>query len=121
MAEYSISPNDTNWFQTSIESVGDQDTFGVHLQAGFSYDFETLTSASGGYTLNDTTLTLYDPSGNQVASNDDGGVGLASYIDNFQASVTGVYTLTVADHGNNDTGSYAVTAWNWDHGNGNIA
>jgi serralysin len=85
-----------------IDWNGDVDTYSVHLDWGFAYDFDAL----GGGSI-DPTLTLYDPSGAQVAFDDDSGVGLDSHID-FTAWQTGDYTLAVADYGNNDTGSYTL-------------
>jgi len=77
----------------------------VNLTQGTTYDFY-----AGGITLNDTVLSLYDPLGNSVnVSNDDGGWGQDSFIDDFTASSTGSYSLRVDGYGTH-TGSYVVGA-----------
>lgn len=56
-----------------IEIAGDSDWYAVDLQAGESYVFDLEGTPTGGGTLQDTYLTLYDEAGNAIRENDDGG------------------------------------------------
>src|SRR3954471_9629878 len=93
-----------SWATGSIGSEMEQDAYNVNLTQGTTYDIY-----AGGITLEDTVLTLYDTLGNPVASNDDGGWGQDSFIDDFTASSTGSYSLRVDGYGTH-TGSYVVGA-----------
>lgn len=90
-----------------IEESYDVDKFAVELEAGTTYNFSMLGTASGGGTLYDTYLYLYDSDGNQIDYNDDGGEGLESLIEDFTAGETGTYYLGAAAFGSG-TGSYTV-------------
>ncbi len=87
-----------------IDSVGDQDWFGVDLVQGQNYNFNLNASSLG-----DSYLSLLDNQGNLIVSNDDVyGGNLNSHI-NFTADTTGTYYL--AAKGLRDKiGSYTVTA-----------
>lgn len=84
----------------SISTTGETDVYKVTLSEGGSYSFSTVLG-----TLSDSTLRLYDASGNQVLYDDDGSVGLASLIE-FEPSTSGVYYLEVAGYSGSYTGSY---------------
>jgi hypothetical protein len=85
----------------TIDSASDEDWFSVSLTAGQSYIFD-----AHGVGLSDTTLTLRNSAGTQVAFNDDGGPGLDSRIEITPAS-SGMYFLDVGGFGAN-TGSYSL-------------
>ena len=70
---------------------------------GSSYTIETELGS-----LADTTLTLYGPDGQQIAFDDDGGVGLASRIE-FTADQSGAYRVDVAAYNGFQTGTYDLT------------
>jgi hypothetical protein len=98
MSEYSISVPDTD--HNSIDYDGDVDTYDVWLWGGSSYDFDVLGDDV------DPTLSVVSPLGNELASDDDGGVGTDAHID-FTPGYSGWYTLEVAGYGS-DTGSYTL-------------
>lgn len=52
----------------------------------------------------DMRLNLYDPSGNEIAYDDDSGPGSAALIRNFMLPVTGAYRLAVAPYSTDTTG-----------------
>ncbi|MEX1233005.1 MAG: pre-peptidase C-terminal domain-containing protein [Planctomycetaceae bacterium] len=88
----------------NIETGGDQDWFKFDAAAGQDYVFETVLGS-----LNDTVLTLFDTDGATViATNDDGGIGLASRI-TWQPAVNGTYFLKVAAYGQYQVGTYHLT------------
>ena len=64
----SISVGDS--FTGSLTS-GDADCISISLTAGISYQFDLLGLGSGGGSLIDPYLRVYDANGNLVASNDD--------------------------------------------------
>jgi len=99
-----ISLGDTVFSQ--IETSGDQDWFGVTLQAGITYEF-TL-SGTGGSALSDPFLELMNSGGTQVAENDDGGPGLNSLL-RYTPTTTGTYYLNAHDF-SAGTGAYTLTA-----------
>ena len=76
--------------------------FTVPLQAGTHYRIEVLLDS-----LDDSVLTLFDPDGREVASNDDfSNASHASRID-YPAATSGTYTVKVAGSGAG-TGSYRL-------------
>ena len=78
------------------------DYFTVPLQAGMHYHIEVLLDS-----LDDSVLTLFDPDGREVASNDDfSGTSYGSRID-YPAAPSGTYTVKVAGYGAS-TGSYRL-------------
>jgi hypothetical protein len=89
------------------------DYFDVYLEAGQGYDFSVT-----GYSLPDSTLTLYDQNYNFISFDDDSGPGLDSYIDNFFPSSTGTYHLAVASYNGLYTGDYDVASHWWYEGSG---
>ena len=81
---------------------GVNNRFGVSLQAGTRYRFEVSLG-----TLDDSVLTLYSPTGVEVASNDDFGDSRASRID-YTPTHAGVHQVLVAGYDNN-TGTYELS------------
>jgi hypothetical protein len=114
MTDYYPSSSD-GWASGHIISDTDHDNYHITLVAGQTYDFyaagapiSPYDSSPWGQTAGvDPTLTVYDPSGNQVEFNDDGGWGLDSFIDDFVPTTSGSYNLQV-DGWTNSTGAYAV-------------
>ena len=73
---------------------GTFDYFTVPLQAGTHYRIEVLLDS-----LDDSVLTLVDPDGRVVASNDDfSNASYASRID-YPAAASGTYTVKVTGYG----------------------
>ena len=85
-----------------VSRVGEEDRYEVRLQAGTRYRFEVLLDS-----LDDSVLTLFSPSGNQVASNDD--LGDSSYASriNYTAPRSGIYKIGVGGY-ESSTGSYRL-------------
>ena len=86
----------------NIGSRGEEDRFTVSLQAGTRYRIEVLLNSLG-----DSVLTLRDPSGREVAADDDSGPGYASRID-YTAQRSGTYTIEVRGH-SSSTGTYRLS------------
>ncbi|MBI3892817.1 MAG: M36 family metallopeptidase, partial [Candidatus Wallbacteria bacterium] len=88
----------------TIGSSGDADVFTVDLVAGQAYTFRTAL-----VTLPDSVLTLLDPSGNVLTSNDDDGTSRASRIASYTAAFTGTHFLRVTGF-RSSRGTYTVRA-----------
>ena len=98
----------------SIETGDDRDWFTVTLMAGTTYRFNESGSPSGGGTLSDTYLRLYDSLSNQLAFNDNSYTinsdTPASVLDSqlfYTPSVSGDYYLSAGAFGSN-TGTYTI-------------
>ncbi len=102
---YSMSVGDT--FTGTISSSSDEDWIAITLVAGQSYVFNHEGSPTGAGSLSDPYLRIFNSSGVQVASNDDGGTGFNASI-NFTASYSGNYFIE-ADAYSSNTGSYRVS------------
>jgi len=89
----------------TIGADGDVDWFVVELVEGRPYriNVESLDPNP----LADPMLTVYDAQGNPVASDDDGGRGLNSYL-NFASATGGPYFLAVSAFGDTGTGRYQI-------------
>lgn len=85
---------------SAIGAGNDHDWIGIQLEAGHLYRFN-----AGGF---DTTLTLRDALGRQLAYNDDFGNTLNSQI-TFTATSPGLYFLDVAGFANR-FGNYSLSA-----------
>lgn len=90
-----------------IEGPEDRDWFAVNLTARSTYRFRASRSGTTGG-LVDPYLTLFDPQGNPVTSDDDGGTGNNAQI-NYTAELSGTYYLGVRDY-STGTGRYTVSA-----------
>ncbi|MGJ8606191.1 MAG: DUF4214 domain-containing protein [Marivita sp.] len=92
----------------NIETPEDSDTFRVDLQEGFTYRLTVRGFDTNDGTLADPYVDFYDPFGNYLLSDDDGGFGLNAEIIDFVAPTTGTYALDV--FGLSGPGTYTVTA-----------
>lgn len=99
-ADY-LSPSEGR--TSSIGADGDADWFMVEMIEGRPYRFNLIGLEEGG--LADPVLTLYDPNGQQVAYDDDGGTGFNSYL-TFMTPTGGPYFAAVTSFGNTGTGRY---------------
>lgn len=84
-----------------IGAPGDIDWFAIELVEGRPYRFSVV-----GDELPDPVLTLYDAQGNEVASDDDGGTGLDSYL-SFTSVTGGSYFAAVSGYSEN-VGRYTL-------------
>ncbi|MEO1288337.1 MAG: pre-peptidase C-terminal domain-containing protein, partial [Chloroflexota bacterium] len=74
---------------------------------GFAGDVITISVDSGGEF--DTVATLIAPSGEEIASDDDGGFGVDPEIERIVLPETGTYTLEIRPFTVGDSGSAVVT------------
>lgn len=80
-----------------------QDSWTFEGSAG---DSVTISMTSTDF---DTYLELYGPDGQVVTTNDDGGQGLNSLIENFVLPANGTYTIVARSFANAGTGSYTLS------------
>lgn len=92
----------------NIDSNGDHDWYAITLTAGQTYIFRTGGIVPDGAV--DTTLTLRNSGGAQLATNDDAGQGAYSAI-RHTATATGTYYLDVGGFNNATTGAFNLTAF----------
>jgi hypothetical protein len=92
----------------ALEEAGDSDWLAVQLQAGQSYRFNLDGADSGGGTLDDPYLYLYDPAETLVAQDDDDGDGLDSEI-LYTAAATGTHYLEARAYSDFYEGSWTMT------------
>lgn len=90
-----------------IDSSGDHDFYAITLTAGETYLFRTGPATPNGTV--DTTLTLRDAAGVQLATNDDAGEATYSAV-RFTATTSGTYYLDVGAFGSG-TGEFTLTAF----------
>ncbi|MEI7815979.1 MAG: S8 family serine peptidase [Desulfuromonadales bacterium] len=86
----------------AVDFNGDVDRYSVYLTAGNTYAFSL-----DGTTLLDPYVEVQDSVGTNVASDDDSGGGLNSYV-TYTPTTSGTYYLAAREAGNNATGSYSA-------------
>ncbi|MEM7445821.1 MAG: PPC domain-containing protein [Pseudomonadota bacterium] len=91
-----------------LETAGDADWFAIDLQAHQLVILDLEGAPSGGGTLSDPLMVVYDQNGAEVARNDDGGDGLNSRLE-FNAPTAGTYYVQAGAFGG-ATGTYTVSA-----------
>jgi serralysin len=94
----------TGSFSGQVEKPGDHDWIKVNLIAGETYDFYLCFLDFGSVTNGDSILTLRDATGVALASDDNGGVGLNSFL-SFAAPSTGTFFIEVGETSRVDRGS----------------
>ena len=77
------------------------DAYPVELQAGWII---IADMQAGGF---DTYLYLHDPAGREIASDDDGGAGLNSYL-RFPVTASGTYEVRASQFGAGRGGNYTL-------------
>ena len=90
---------------STLDFVGDTDWFRIELQAGDNIDISLF--GSGTSPVSDTYLRLYDADGNLIASNDDGGEGLNSFL-RFATETGGTFYIEADSYSNNKLGEYTL-------------
>jgi len=98
-----LSPNGDGRLST-IGEAGDVDWFAIELIEGRPYRF--TVEGAGETPLADPVLTLFGPSGEQVATDDDGGAGANPYLS--YASPTGGPHFVAVSGFEQSTGGYYV-------------
>ncbi|MBL8481324.1 MAG: Ig-like domain-containing protein [Rhodocyclaceae bacterium] len=97
----------------NLESFGDRDWFAITLTAGRTVQFDLRGSSVGQGTLRDPYLWLLGSNGAVIVGNDDGGGSLNSRIV-YTPSVSGTFYLSAAAYGDGYTGTYTLTARDYD-------
>ncbi|WP_299593059.1 M10 family metallopeptidase C-terminal domain-containing protein, partial [uncultured Tateyamaria sp.] len=97
---YTMAVGDS--FLGNIASSTDEDWIRVELTEGIAYEF-----AHNGISLSDPLVRLYDASGTEIASDDDGGAGLNSLII-YTPTTTGTYYISADAFGSN-IGTYELS------------
>ncbi|MBI1494709.1 pre-peptidase C-terminal domain-containing protein, partial [Halocynthiibacter styelae] len=92
----------------TISFGGEQDVFEITLEAGQGYLISALGSSTGGGTLSDTDLHIYDSSGNLITYNDGTSSNGFDASAVFTASATGTYYIMVDSYYSTRTGSYQL-------------
>lgn len=92
---------------SALDYAGDHDWFRIRLEAGQSYRFSL--SGAGDKVLADPLLRIRDARGAEIASDDDGGDGLNSFLE-FTAPSTGNYFVEAQGFTDDASGSYRLTA-----------
>ena len=94
--------------QASLERASDHDWFEIGFVAGFDAAIRLSGVTSGGGTLTDGWLRLYNEAGVLVATNR-GPAGTSDAEIIFRPTVSGRYFLVVAGETDTQTGTYRVT------------
>ena len=102
---YTMSAGDS--FTGSIGAGGDVDWVAITFEAGQEYEIEALGNDSGGGTLNDTDLRLYDANGTLIEYDDYDGAGWDAAI-TYTAATTGTYYIAVSSYYGGNTGTYTL-------------
>lgn len=100
-----LSP-DGDGRRSTIGQAGDVDWFAIEMIEGRPYRF--TVEGAGETPLADPVLTLYDATGQQVATDDDGGAGVNAYL-SFASPTGGPHFVGVSGFGE-ATGTYFVRA-----------
>ncbi len=91
----------------NVESATDVDRFRVDLEAGKQYQFDLEGAPTDRGTLEDPYLSLIDPMGSVLESDNDDGDGVNSQIV-YTATATGAHYLR-ADKSGTETGTYTLS------------
>ncbi|MBY0567427.1 MAG: pre-peptidase C-terminal domain-containing protein [Hyphomonadaceae bacterium] len=95
---------------STIGAAGDVDWFVLEAIEGRTYRYYVDGWDDGtGNTLADPLLVLYDQQGQEIARDDDGGVGLNSYLTHVPVT-GGPYFLAVSSYDGQSTGRYSLRA-----------
>ncbi|APX24465.1 MAG: hypothetical protein CML50_14655 [Rhodobacteraceae bacterium] len=103
---YTIASGDT--FTGTIDSFGDTDWVAIYLDAGVDYTFSLTGADSGDGTLADPYLWLYDDFEDELAQDDDDGIGLDSEL-TYTASYSGYYYIGASAYDDDYTGTYELS------------
>lgn len=98
---------DGDYREGVLAPAGDRDWYRINLTEGQGMRVALNTSEIGGG-LGDPMLALYGPDGTQLASDDDGGEGLNSWLE-FSAATAGAYYLEVRGFSEDAEGRYAIS------------
>jgi VCBS repeat-containing protein len=94
--------------QSGSIASGASQTFEYYFTTGDVVSMRVTGDGTNGNALSDPTLTIYNPSGVQVAYDDGSGPGFDALID-LIATETGTYTATVAGYFSFDEGDFTIS------------
>ncbi|MEL7252639.1 MAG: M10 family metallopeptidase C-terminal domain-containing protein [Pseudomonadota bacterium] len=95
-------------FAGAVQTGGDSDWIKVTLEAGKTYKIDALgLESSGGGSLFDTDLNLYDSSGSLIENDDLDGAGFDASI-TYTATTSGTFYIAVDSFSSTQTGSYIL-------------
>ncbi len=103
---YSMDVGDT--FAGAVDAGNDSDWIAITFEAGKTYKIDALGSQSGGGTLGDTDLNLYDSNGVFIEYDDLDGAGFDASI-TYTATTTGTFYIAVDSYFSTNTGTYSLT------------
>jgi large repetitive protein len=92
----------------TFETAGDRDVFAVTFTETVTLTIDLGWTGAGSFV--DTYLRLYDATGAQIASNDDGGSGTSSY--NSRLTITlgpGIYFISAGSYADDDAGDFELS------------
>jgi|AntAceMinimDraft_12_1070368.scaffolds.fasta_scaffold06413_3 subtilisin-like proprotein convertase family protein len=106
---YSLAINSSA--SSSIDYFGDTDWWRVSLTGGFGYQAWVEGWSSGGGTLFDPYLAVYNSAGVLQLYSDD--ISLSNYDSYLSGvpSVSGTFYLSAEESGDSATGTYTITLW----------
>lgn len=93
----------------ALDFVGDTDWWRIRLQEGQTYRFTLSGNKDATTPLADPVLAIRNASGEELATDDDGGEGFNSYLE-FTAPSSGQFYLEARPFGADMTGGYTLTA-----------
>ncbi len=105
---YALALGDT--FEGTIGSSDDVDWVAIELTAGEALVLTVYGTHGAIDGIGDTTLTLYDASGSQVAFDDDAFAAGGNHFSliEYSVPVSGTYYIAVAGYSGGDTGDYIL-------------
>jgi Ca2+-binding RTX toxin-like protein len=94
-------------YSGQLETPGDHDWIRVDLLAGHTYEFYLCFLNTGSASVGDATINLRNGAMNFVTTNDDGGVGLNSFL-SLNVALTETWFINIGESNDNNTGSYSL-------------
>lgn len=104
----------------TLDFSRDTDWYSISLTAGTTYQIDLKGAPSGSGTIADPLVRIFNSSGTQVDSNDDGGTGLESLLQ-YTASSTGTYYIEAGSFRTTDLGTYSLSVAATGTNSGDIA
>lgn len=92
----------------TLDFARDTDWYRVSLTGGTTYQIDLKGAPSGAGTIADPLVRVFNSSGVQVDSNDDGGTGLESLLQ-YTPSTTGTYYISAGSFRTSDLGTYSLS------------
>ncbi|MEQ1617395.1 MAG: pre-peptidase C-terminal domain-containing protein [Terricaulis sp.] len=90
-----------------LSAAGDRDWYRLNLEEGQSVRI-ALDAAAGADSVGDPLVVVYGPDGAELTRDDDGGVGLNSWLE-FQATAAGGYFVEARGFSDDAVGRYAIS------------